>query len=47
MELFSADATMFLMFLIFFFFVHENIQKLPSKVAHNRPNFFFSTGPAA
>ena len=25
-----------------FFFAHENMKKLPSKVAHNRPNFFFS-----
>ena len=23
------------------------MKKPPSKVAHNRPNFFFSTGPAA
>ena len=26
---------------------HENMKKAPSKVAHNRPNFFCSTGPAA
>ena len=41
MQLFSADATMFC-------FAHENIKKTPSKVAHNRPQTFFSsTGPAA
>ena len=34
--------------LFLFFFAHENIKKLPSKVAHNRPQTFFSsTGPAA
>ena len=30
------------------FFAHENIKKTASKVAHNRPQTFFSsTGPAA
>ena len=30
------------------FFVHENIEKLPSKVAHNRPQTFFSqSSPSA
>ena len=23
------------------FFAHENMKKMPSKVAHNRPKFFF------
>ena len=32
----------------FVFFGHENMKKTPSKVAHNRPQTFFSsTGPAA
>ena len=35
--------------LIIFYFAHENMEKLPSKVAHNRSNFFFQycqpTGP--
>ena len=34
MQLFSADATIFLKN------AHENMKK-PSKVAHNRPKFFF------
>ena len=43
MQLFSADAAIFSIF-----FSHENIKKTPSKVAHNRPQTFFSsTGPAA
>jgi hypothetical protein len=41
MQLFSADATMF--FKKFqYFFAHANMKKLASKVAHNRPIFFFS-----
>ena len=45
MQLFSADATMFL---DLFILGPENMKKLPSKVAHNRPKFIFSvlpTGP--
>ena len=38
MQLFSADATMFL-----FIFAHENMKKPASKVAHNWPkSIFFS-----
>jgi hypothetical protein len=40
MQLFSADDTMFLKNLKHFF-SHENIEKLPSKVAHNQPNLVF------
>ena len=41
MQLFCfADSTMLSKF--FNFFVPENMKKLPSKIAHNRPNFFFS-----
>ena len=41
MPLFSADATII-------FFAPENMNKTPSKVAHNRPRpFFFCTGLAA
>ena len=40
MQLLSADATM--VFLkITFFFAAENMKKPASKVAHNRPPFFF------
>ena len=43
MQLFSADATMFLKKIS-----PENMKKLPSKVAHNRPKIiFFITGLAA
>ena len=35
MQLFSADTTIFKKKI-----ANENIEKLPSKVAHNRPNFF-------
>ena len=41
MQLFSADASMFLIF----FFAHENMKKPASKNAHNRPQFFFSVMP--
>jgi hypothetical protein len=37
MQLFSADTQ------ILKKNAHENIKKLPSKVAHNQPNFFIST----
>ena len=43
MQRFSVNATMFLM-------PQENVEKLPSKVAHNRCNLFSSvlpTGPKA
>ena len=47
MQIFSADAT--LSFLKnTFFLAHDNVEKPPSKDAHNRPQFFFSvlpTGP--
>ena len=36
MQLFSADATILKKKI-----AHENIKKQPSKVAHNRPQFFF------
>ena len=43
MLLFSADATIFIIFKIF---AHENMKKPASKVAHNRPKcFFFSVMP--
>ena len=45
MQLFIADARIYFFILIFFL---KNMNKLPSKVAHNRPQFFFSvlpTGP--
>ena len=41
MQLFSADPTMFSK-KINVFFAHENMKKLCSKVAHNRPQTFFS-----
>ena len=41
MQLFSADATIFTK-KIYLFFAHENIKKRASKVAHNRPQTFFS-----
>ena len=44
MQLFSADATMFLK-KNQLFFAHENMKKRPSKVAHNQPQFFFSGLP--
>ena len=44
MKLFSADSTMFSKKI---FFAPENMKNPPTKVAHNRPNFFFSTDPAA
>ena len=37
MQLLSADAAM-----VSKNFAPENMKKPPSKVAHNRPNFFFS-----
>ena len=40
MQLFRADTRVFLK-KKYFFFAHENIEKLPSKVAHNRPQIFF------
>ena len=39
MQLFSGDGTI-KKFNIFF--VHKNMKKTASKVAHNQPNFFFS-----
>ena len=42
MQLFSADPTMFSK-KINVFFAHENMKKLCSKVAHNRPQTFTST----
>jgi hypothetical protein len=45
MQLFSADATIFSKKKKS---AHKKLKKLPSKVAHNRPQTFFScTGPAA
>ena len=44
MQLFSADAAIFSKKIKF---AHENMKKRTSKVAHNQPQFFFSTGPAA
>jgi hypothetical protein len=38
MQLFSADTTIFVF--KYYFFAHENIEKLPSKFAHNWPHFF-------
>jgi hypothetical protein len=43
MQLFNADDKK-----LFFKFALENIEKLPSKIAHNQPKFIFSvlpTGP--
>ena len=47
MQLFSADATMFLKENLTFFCQCENMNKLASKVAHNRPQFYLvlPTGP--
>jgi hypothetical protein len=42
MQRFSTDATIFKTF----FFAHENMKKLPSKVVHNR-SIFFSVLPLA
>ena len=42
MELFSVDTTLFLKNLLFFL-AHDNVEKLPSKVAHNQLHFFFIT----
>ena len=42
MQIFSADATIFLKKNLKFFFAHQNIKKLPLKVAHNWPPTFFS-----
>ena len=48
MQLFSADPIVFSKKKIKKKFDPENMTKLPSKVAHNRPpTFFFNTGPAA
>ena len=44
MQLFSADATIFKK-KSNQFFAHENIKKKHSKVAHNRPLFFFQYWP--
>ena len=41
MQLFSEDAMVFSK-KNHFIFAPENIKKLPSKVAHNRPQLFFS-----
>ena len=46
MQIFSADAEVFSN-KILNFFCPENMKKPPSKVAHNRPQFFLCTGPAA
>ena len=47
MQLFSADATMFSKFCLFFF-DHKKLKNPPQKVAHNRPRpFFFSAAPTA
>ena len=44
MQLFSADATMFSNF--FIFFDHKKLKKPLQKVAHNRPRpFFFLCSP--
>jgi hypothetical protein len=45
MKLFSENAKIATLFLVFF--AHENMKKLHSNVAHNRPNFFsvLPTGP--
>jgi hypothetical protein len=40
MQLFCADATIFLK-IFKTFFAPENMKKTLSKVAHNRPNYFF------
>ena len=40
MHLFSTDAT--ISFLILIFFTHKNIKKSPSKVSNNQPIFYFS-----
>ena len=43
MQFFSADPTMqCLQKNLNLFFAHENIKKRASKVAHNRPQTFFS-----
>ena len=49
MRLFISDTTILFKNLIYFF-AHENMKKPSTKVAHNRPQFFFSllpTGPKA
>jgi hypothetical protein len=46
MQVFSADTTI-LSKNLKINFAPENMKKPLSKVAHNRPIFFFSTGPAA
>ena len=48
MQFFSADTIMFSKEIYKKNLAHENMKKMPSKVAHNRPKtFFFVTGPAA
>jgi hypothetical protein len=42
MQLFSADATMFLKAFKHFFVLENTKQKKTSKVAHNRPRISFS-----
>ena len=42
MQLVSADATIFSNEKSDLFLAHENIKKRASKVAHNRPQTFFS-----
>ena len=42
MQLFSADATIFLKRFFIIFFAPENMKKTPLKVAHNWPQIFFS-----
>ena len=47
MQLFNSEATIFKKENKVFF-AHENMKRQPSKVAHDRPPFFFfSTGLAA
>jgi hypothetical protein len=45
MQLFSADAKMFLRKILHFLFAPENMKKTSSKVAHNQPRPFFSVLP--
>ena len=41
MQLFSTDATIFKKEIYIYFFDRENLKKAPSKIAHNRLQFFF------
>ena len=47
MQLFSMDTIVFSKKKIEFLFDLKNMKKTPSKVAHNRPQLFLCTGPAA